>query len=136
MTITVIPVRIDGDIRSSDDLCSMIIRSLETNGVSLENGDILVVAQKAVSKAEGRIVDLAKINPSRKAAKLGKKLRKDPRIVELIINEAKEIVIVKNGIIITETKHGFICANSGVDQSNLSQADSAVLLPVNPDASA
>jgi coenzyme F420-0:L-glutamate ligase/coenzyme F420-1:gamma-L-glutamate ligase len=136
MTITVIPLKIDGDIQPRDDLCSMIIGSLEANGIALENGDILVVAQKAVSKAEGRIVDLAKIKPSRKAARLGKKLQKDPRIVQLIVNEAKEIVMVKNGIIITETKHGFICANSGVDQSNLAKVDAAILLPVNPDASA
>lgn len=135
MAVTVIPVRVAGDIRPGDRLDSVILEAMKESGVDLCDGDVVVVAQKAVSKAEGRIVDLGSIRPSRKAALLAKKLRKDPRVVELILKEAREIVKVQDGIIITETRHGLVCANSGVDQSNLA-GDAAVLLPRNPDASA
>ncbi|AIF84289.1 F420-0:gamma-glutamyl ligase [Candidatus Nitrososphaera evergladensis SR1] len=134
--ITVIPVKVNGDIAPKSDLGSTILESLGANGIELQDGDILVVAQKAVSKAEGRIIDLAKVKPSRKAIRLAKELHKDPRIVQLILDEAREIVTIKNGIIITETRHGFICANSGVDQSNLARDNAAILLPANPDSSA
>ena len=137
MTITVIPVRVKGDVKpGKKSLAVFISKALGDSGVDLQDGDILVVAQKIVSKAEGRVVDLATVKPSAKALRLGKKLQKDARLVELILQESKEIVIVKNGIIITETRHGFICANSGVDQSNLEDGSSAVLLPVDPDRSA
>lgn len=135
-TITVIPVKVAGDIVPKSDLGPVILESLYANGIALQDGDVLVVAQKAVSKAEGRVVDLAKVRPSRKAARLAGELQKDPRVVQLILDEAREIVMMKNGIIITETKHGFVCANSGVDQSNLARKDAAILLPIDPDASA
>lgn len=135
-TITVIPVKVAGDIAPKSALGPVIAKSLEENGIALENGDILVVAQKAVSKAEGRTVDLETVKPSKKAAQLARELQKDPRLVQLILDEAKEIVMMKNGIIVTETRHGFVCANSGVDQSNLALDNAAVLLPVDPDASA
>ena len=135
--ITVIPVRVKGDIKpGKKSLAAIISKALGDSGVNLQEGDILVVAQKIVSKAEGRVVDLAIVKPSPKALRLAKKLQKDARLVELILQESKEIVIVKNGIIITETRHGFVCANSGVDQSNLGDENSAVLLPVDPDRSA
>ena len=137
MTIIVIPVRVKGDVKpGKKGLAVIISKALGDSGVDLQEGDILVVAQKIVSKAEGRVVDLATVKPSAKALRLGKKLQKDARLVELILQESKEIVIVKNGIIITETRHGFVCANSGVDQSNLGDENSAVLLPVDPDRSA
>jgi coenzyme F420-0:L-glutamate ligase/coenzyme F420-1:gamma-L-glutamate ligase len=129
--LSVIPVRLAGDIQRGNDLGAMILQSTD-----LQDGDIVVIAQKVVSKAEGRTVDLAKVKPSRKAAKLAKELKKDPRVVQLILDEAKEIVLVKNGIIITETWHGLVCANSGVDQSNLADENAAVLLPKNPDGTA
>lgn len=140
--IQIIPVRVKGDVGKGDDLARALFSSAnaasddddDTNRV--RNGDILVVAQKVVSKAEGRVVDLATVRPSARALRLAKKLQKDPRVVELILREAREVVLVKNGIIITETRHGFVCANSGVDQSNLDADDSAVLLPVDPDRSA
>ncbi|HZT35879.1 MAG TPA: coenzyme F420-0:L-glutamate ligase, partial [Nitrososphaera sp.] len=135
-TITVIPVKVAGDIVPKSDLGPVILESLYANGIALQDGDVLVVAQKAVSKAEGRVVDLAKVRPSRKAARLAGELQKDPRVVQLILDEAREIVMMKNGIIITETKHGFVCANSGVDQSNLARKDAAILLPIDPNASA
>lgn len=135
-TIAILPVKVAGDIAPKSDLGSTIAKSLGECGLAIENGDILVVAQKAVSKAEGRTIDLATVKPSRKAAALAKELQKDPRVVQLILDEAREIVMVKNGIIVTETRHGFVCANSGVDQSNLALDNAAVLLPVDPDASA
>jgi coenzyme F420-0:L-glutamate ligase/coenzyme F420-1:gamma-L-glutamate ligase len=129
--LSVIPVKLAGDIRHGDDIGSMILEKIE-----LQDGDIIVVAQKAVSKAEGRVVSLEKVKPSRKAARLAKELKKDSRVVQLILDEAKEIILVKNGIIVTETWHGLVCANSGVDQSNLADENAAVLLPKNPDDTA
>jgi len=116
----------------------LILQALCENRASLRDGDVLIATQKIVSKAEGRVVQLAGIRPSARAVRLARQLGKDPRLVELILHESKEIVLVKNGIIITETHHGFVCANSAVDQSNLSSdaAATAVLLPVDPDSSA
>jgi coenzyme F420-0:L-glutamate ligase/coenzyme F420-1:gamma-L-glutamate ligase len=136
LAVLVIPVRVAGDIRPKNNLNSIILESLAANKIKLQDGDVLVVAQKAVSKTEGRIVDLTKVKQSKKAIAIAKDLQKDPRLVQLIIDEAKEIVMMKNGIIITETKHGYICANSGVDQSNLADKDTALLLPRDADASA
>lgn len=135
MAVLIIPVKIAGDIRLSDRLDIVIEKALGENSIDLRGGDILVVAQKIVSKAEGRVIDLDTIRPSAKARRLAVALDKEPRIVELILRESREIVRVQNGIIITETRHGFVCANSGVDQSNLSAAG-AVLLPIDPDKSA
>lgn len=135
LVVSIIPVKVSGDVGPTDCLDAVITWALEENAIDLRDGDALVVAQKIVSKAEGRIIDLDAIKPSAKAKRLGSRLKKDPRIVELILQESKEIVRMQNGIIITETRHGFVCANSGVDQSNLSTAG-AVLLPVDPDKSA
>lgn len=135
MAVSIIPVKITGDISPSDRLDAVIEKALGENSVDPQDDDILVVAQKIVSKSEGRAVDLDLIKPSAKARRLAVALNKDPKIVELILRESREIVRVQNGIIITETRHGFVCANSGVDQSNLSAAG-AVLLPVDPDKSA
>jgi coenzyme F420-0:L-glutamate ligase/coenzyme F420-1:gamma-L-glutamate ligase len=134
--ITIIPVKVQGDIKPGTNLAEVISQALQDSNVELQESDILVVAQKIVSKAEGRVVDLASVRPSGKALRLAKKLQKDARLVELILQESKAVVMVKNGIIITETRHGFVCANSGVDQSNLGGDNSAVLLPIDPDRSA
>jgi coenzyme F420-0:L-glutamate ligase/coenzyme F420-1:gamma-L-glutamate ligase len=130
--IQVIPVRISADIRPRDDLYAIIV---EATGQELQNGDVLVVAHKVVSKAEGRIVKLSDVKPSGKAMRMGKEHSKDPRIMELILRESVQILRAKNGIIVSETRHGLVCANAGVDQSNV-EGDSAVLLPVDPDKSA
>jgi coenzyme F420-0:L-glutamate ligase / coenzyme F420-1:gamma-L-glutamate ligase len=113
----------------------MILEAIADNQIEIQNGDILVVTHKIVSKAEGRIVDLACIKPSTKAIRMAKVHNKDPRVMELILKESKQILRAKNGVIISETKHGFVCANAGVDQSNV-KGDMAVLLPVAPDESA
>lgn len=132
MTITVIPVKLDKDIEAGDNIGSLIAESAG----DIRTGDILVVAQKIVSKSEGQLVYLKDVKPSPKAKSLAGKLGKDPRLVELILSESVSVVRARNGVIITETKHGFVCANSGVDQSNLAHDDAAVLLPKDPDRSA
>lgn len=101
------------------------------------NGDIVVIAQKIVSKAEGRIVPLSSLTPSAKAIQLAKVYKKDARVLELILRHSKNIVKIANGVIISETKHGFVCANAGIDQSNIIKSnENALLLPDDPDASA
>jgi coenzyme F420-0:L-glutamate ligase/coenzyme F420-1:gamma-L-glutamate ligase len=113
----------------------VILEAIADSQIEIQNDDILVVTHKIVSKAEGRIVDLARIKPSTKAIRMAKEHDKDPRVMELILKESIQILRAKNGIIISETKHGFVCANAGVDQSNV-KGDMAVLLPVAPDESA
>jgi len=133
--IQVIPVRISADVEPLDDLGVLVIEAIRQNHEEICNGDIVVVAQKIVSKAENRIVNLGRIKPSKKAIIMAKEHRKDPRIIELILQESVQIVRAKKGIIVSETKHGFVCANAGIDQSNV-KGDVAVLLPVDPDLSA
>jgi coenzyme F420-0:L-glutamate ligase / coenzyme F420-1:gamma-L-glutamate ligase len=133
--IQITPIRISDDIRLYNDVSAIILEAIDRSQIEIHNGDILVVTHKIVSKAEGRIVDLASIKPSTKAISMAKEHDKDPRIMELILKESTQILRAKNGIIISETKHGFVCANAGVDQSNV-QGDTAVLLPVAPDESA
>ena len=135
--IRVLPLRILRDVKPGDRLYSLILRALISNRVTLENGDIVVIAQKIVSKAEGRIVRLNSLTPSSFAIQLATAYKKDPRLTELIIRQSKSIVRISNGIIISETKHGFICANAGVDQSNVMNGEeNALLLPDDPDTSA
>jgi len=130
MTLEIIPVKIQKEIEFDDDLVDLILESSEIN-----NGDILVFSQKIVSKNEGRILSLSSVNPSLLANGIASSYGKDPRLVELILSESKRIVRMENGIIIVETKHGFICANAGIDESNV-QDGYATLLPDNPDQSA
>ena len=130
MALEIIPVKIQKEIEFDDDLVDLILESSEIN-----NGDILVFSQKIVSKNEGRILSLSSVNPSFLANGIASSYGKDPRLVELILSESKRIVRMENGIIIVETKHGFICANAGIDESNV-QDGYATLLPDNPDQSA
>jgi coenzyme F420-0:L-glutamate ligase / coenzyme F420-1:gamma-L-glutamate ligase len=133
--IQITPIRISDDIRLYNDLGAIILEAIDRSQIGMQNGDILVVTHKIVSKAEGRVVDLASIKPSIKAISMAKEHDKDPRVMELILKESSQILRAKNGIIISETKHGFVCANAGVDQSNV-EGDTAVLLPIAPDQSA
>jgi len=125
-------------IQPGDDLCLTILNSLLVNKITLNNGDILVIAQKIVSKAEGRSVSLDSISPSSNAVDLAKIVNKDPRLVELILQESKEVIRFKHDILIVEHRLGFIMANAGIDLSNVSQnmegGDTALLLPLYPDA--
>ena len=126
----IIPIHIEKEIESSDDISKLIINSADLN-----DGDIIVIAQKIISKQEGRIIDLSSVTPSLLAEGISSQYDKDPRIIELILSESKRIVRMKNQIIIVQTNHGFICANAGVDESNVKNGY-AILLPVDSDMSA
>ena len=127
-------------VQAGDDLARLIGDALRHSAISLENGDILVVAQKIVSKAEGRIVDLANIPPSPAALKYAQMVNKDPRLVEVVLRESEEVLKVAQNALITVHRLGFVMANAGVDQSNVDHAGTedgtVLLLPENPDGSA
>ncbi|MCH9039323.1 MAG: coenzyme F420-0:L-glutamate ligase [Chloroflexi bacterium] len=126
------------EINKGDNLSEMIVGAAQRQGTPLVNGDILVVTQKVVSKAEGRLVDLKDVTPSPFARQLAEDSGKDARLVELVLRESRSIVRMDldRGIMITETKHGFVCANAGIDSSNVPGDDVVCLLPVDPDKSA
>ena len=124
------------EIQSGDDLGNIIIAGLKKNGSIVKKGDVFVIAQKIISKAEGRVVDLNSVNPSKLAKTLSVGHRRDPRHTELILRESKRIVRMERGIIISETHHGFKCANAGIDASNVPGATHVALLPIDPDYSA
>ena len=124
------PVHIEKEIDSSDNISKLISQSAKLN-----DGDILVIAQKIISKQEGRVVALSTVTPSLLAQGIGSQYHKDPRVVELILSESKRIVRMKNEIIIVQTHTGFICANAGIDESNVEDGY-ATLLPVDSDLSA
>ena len=127
--LTISPVRGLPELRAGDDLASMIVERAQ-----LEDGDVLVVAQKAISKIEGRIVRLEEVEPSAEARELAGD--GDPRRIEVVLREAQRVVRTRGSLVIAETRHGFICASSGVDASNTPEPGTLVLLPVDPDASA
>ena len=126
----IIPVPVEGQIEPSDDLAGMI-----TASASIRDGDVLVVSQKAVSKLEGRLVNLSGVEPSLLASGIASQYGKDPRVVELVLSESRRIVRLRDGIIIVETNSGIVCANAGVDESNVKNGY-ATLLPLDPDGSA
>ncbi|QQS45428.1 MAG: coenzyme F420-0:L-glutamate ligase [Acidobacteriota bacterium] len=124
------------EVRPGDDVVSMIARAADVMKFEFADGDILVVAQKIVSKSEGRLVNLESVKPSEFAREIASKQKRDPRLVEVILSESSSIVRIDDHVIITETKHGFVCANAGVDRSNVVGKDWVALLPVSPDDSA
>src|SRR5579859_6888993 len=134
--LRIIPVRGIGDISPGTDLGVLILEALHQQELTLQQGDILVVTQKIVSKAEGRTVELAEIEPSKFARGIAEQGNKDPRHVEVVLRESKRIVRMSHGVLISETQHGFICANAGVDESNIGGDHVLALLPVDSDASA
>ncbi|MGD2027475.1 MAG: coenzyme F420-0:L-glutamate ligase [Anaerolineales bacterium] len=124
-------------IQEGNDLVEILLQSLEEAGISLQDGDILVLAQKIVSKAEGRWVNLAQVVPGKEAAALAVETEKDPRLVEMILQESQQVIRKRPGLVISEHRLGFISANAGIDHSNVRGSDDWVLLlPENPDASA
>jgi coenzyme F420-0:L-glutamate ligase/coenzyme F420-1:gamma-L-glutamate ligase len=133
--IQLLPVLGMGEIEPGTDLAAVLGAALEEQGTPLEDGDILVVTQKVVSKAEGALVQLDDIEPSPLAAEWAARWDKDARVVELVLRESRRIVRMERGVIISETKHGLVCANAGIDCSNVGHGR-ATLLPVDPDASA
>lgn len=124
------------ELSPGDDLPGLIVKCATEAGSGLQEHDVLVVAQKAVSKAEGCLVDLATIEPSAFARAWAEKWGKDPRATEVVLRESSRIVRMDHGVLISETKHGFVCANAGVDASNVGGHDVLCLLPPDPDASA
>jgi coenzyme F420-0:L-glutamate ligase/coenzyme F420-1:gamma-L-glutamate ligase len=132
-------IALDGipEIQPGDDLVAAIGDALDASGVGLTDDDVLVVTQKIVSKAEGRLVDLATVEPSPFARDWAERWEKDPRQVELVLRESASIVRMgPGGLIISRTRHGLVCANAGVDVSNVGGGEVASLLPLDPDASA
>ena len=125
-------------VKQGDDLAALIIEALERIGLSLENGDILAISSKIVSKSEGRLVDLRSVTPSQRAHQLAEETRKDPRIVELILGESVEIARTAPHVLIVRHRLGFTCANAGIDQSNIGfdSEGTVLLLPEDPDRSA
>ena len=126
-------------VKAGDDLSSMIANACERSGQTLRDGDVVVIAQKIVSKAEGRTVDLATIIPSDEAITLAKQVGKDPRIVQVVLSESVRVVRSRPNLMIMQHRLGFVMANAGVDQSNVAPSDGAqraLLLPVDPDGSA
>jgi len=128
--LQILPIHIDKEITVDDDLSKLII-----NSTDIHDGDIIVIAQKIISKHEGRVIELCTVKPSLLAEGISSQYKKDPHIVELILSESKRIIRMKNGLIIVETNHGFICANAGIDESNVVNGF-ATLLPLNSDKSA
>jgi coenzyme F420-0:L-glutamate ligase/coenzyme F420-1:gamma-L-glutamate ligase len=124
-------------IRPGDDLADIIISAAAEARIALQDGDIVVVAQKVISKAQGRFVHLGEVTPSPAALELAARSGKDPRLAELILRESREVLRVRPGSVVVEHRLGFVCANAGIDHSNVSgEGDWVLLLPEDPDASA
>ncbi len=123
------------EVADGDDVAALIAGALREAAIEAANGDLFVVAQKIVSKAEGRVVSLDSVEPSPRAQDWAAAFGKDARVVEVVLRESKRIVRMERGVLISETEHGFVCANAGVDTSNVSEG-AVILLPRDPDASA
>jgi coenzyme F420-0:L-glutamate ligase/coenzyme F420-1:gamma-L-glutamate ligase len=134
--LRIIPVRGIGEVKPGDDLAGAILTAIEQQGEALAERDIVVVTQKIVSKAEGQMVDPATIEPSAFAQEIARTARKDAHHQEVVLRQSRRIVRMDRGVLITETKHGLICANAGVDESNVGGGHLLTLLPEDPDASA
>src|SRR5208337_4308544 len=123
-------------VKPGDSIGDQIVEAAKTESIQIHPNDVIVVAQKIVSKAEGNLLDLSTIQPSSLAETIAKTSGKDPRHVEAILRESASIVRMRGAHLIVETPHGFVCANAGVDRSNVGKNDSVVLLPIDPDKSA
>jgi coenzyme F420-0:L-glutamate ligase / coenzyme F420-1:gamma-L-glutamate ligase len=137
--VTLLPLRGIKLVEPGDDLGAITVAAFTANGVVPQAGDVLVVAQKIVSKAEGRYVDVTTVSPSERAVELARELDKDPRFVEVVLSESKRVVRHRPGLLIVEHRLGFIMANAGIDHSNLpaqAGAERVLLLPKDPDGSA
>jgi coenzyme F420-0:L-glutamate ligase / coenzyme F420-1:gamma-L-glutamate ligase len=134
--LRIIPVTSSSEIQPNDSLARELLDALRRHRLSLRKGDILVVKHKIVSKAEGRLIRLDSVKTTAASRAWGKRYDVDARVIELALRESASIIRRKNGVLITETRHGFICANSGVDVSNVDGGEHALLLPEDPDRSA
>jgi len=133
-TLTIFPVPGLPEIAKGDDLAMLIAKAMKRARIELQDADILVVAQKIVSKSEGQVLSLSGIAPSARARQLAKQLRKDAQLVELILRESRR-VLRSERVLIVETHHGFVCANAGIDHSNVPGKNCVALLPKEPDVS-
>ena len=133
--IEVIGVPGISEVKEGDDVAALIAQALRDAHMETADADVVVVAQKIVSKAEGRVVKLDSVDPSRRALEWAAAFDKDARVVEVVLRESKRIVRMERGVLIAETEHGFVCANAGVDTSNVAE-NSVTLLPRDSDASA
>ena len=131
--IELIPIEGFPEVRPGDDLAEMVAGAVQG---SLRSGDVLVVTHKIMSKAEGRLVDLGGVEPSALAKEYAARWGKDPRQIEVVFRESRRVVRMDRGVVISETRHGFVCANAGVDASNVPDEETVCLLPVDPDRSA
>jgi coenzyme F420-0:L-glutamate ligase/coenzyme F420-1:gamma-L-glutamate ligase len=134
--IQLIPLQHLPEVRPDDDLASLICAATHTRNLTLQDGDCLIVAQKIISKTEGRLVDLSTVTPSPFALEIAARQQRDARMVEVVLRESSSIVRMDQHVLITTTKHGFICANAGVDRSNVIGDEWVALLPIDPDSSA
>lgn len=134
--IAAVPLAGIGEVAAGDDLAELIVTAARGAGEEPSGGDVVVVAHKVVSKAEGATVSLSQVQPRVRALELAREHGKDPRLVEVVLSQTRRIVRAAHGVLICETLHGFVCANAGVDASNVPAEDRVVLLPRDPDASA
>lgn len=134
--LRILPITGMGEVAPGADLAGLLLDALAAQGEQLQGGDILVVTQKIVSKAEGRIVKVDEVEPSPFAQTIAEQARKDARHYEIVLRESARIVRMSHGVLIAETRHGLICANAGVDESNVGGGRVVTLLPEDPDRSA
>jgi coenzyme F420-0:L-glutamate ligase / coenzyme F420-1:gamma-L-glutamate ligase len=134
--VRLIPIVIANDLRPGDSIVDALLDSMRRRRLRFRAGDILIVKHKIISKSEGRLVELSKIEPTAESIAWAAQYNLDARIVELALRESRSVIRRKNGVLITETRHGFLCANSGVDVSNVSGGEQAILLPEDSDRSA
>jgi coenzyme F420-0:L-glutamate ligase / coenzyme F420-1:gamma-L-glutamate ligase len=134
--IRLIPILLEDEIEAGNNVARILLTALRRDRAHFQPGDILVVKHKIVSKAERQLVDLATVNPSPDSIAWATQYDLDPRVIELALRESRSVIRRQNGVLITETKHGFLCANSGIDVSNVDGGQHALLLPADPDRSA
>ncbi|MGA9529251.1 MAG: coenzyme F420-0:L-glutamate ligase [Terriglobales bacterium] len=134
--IRILPIAVEGEVHRGASLTSLVVEAARAAGLSFENGDVLVVKHKVVSKSEGAMIPLDTIHPSAASRAWARRYKLDARVCELAVRESRRIVRRKHGVLITETRHGFICANGGVDVSNVDGGQHALLLPAAPDRTA
>jgi coenzyme F420-0:L-glutamate ligase/coenzyme F420-1:gamma-L-glutamate ligase len=124
-----------GEVRPGDDVARIVVEAAARQRTPVATGDVLVLSQKIISKSEGRLLRLSEVTPSTMATTFATELGRDPRLIEVILRESRRVVRMDRGVLVTETRHGWVCANAGVDQSNV-DADMVALLPEDPDRSA
>lgn len=134
--LRVLPIPVAAEIRAGDSIANHLLASFRKRGLGFQVGDILIVKHKIISKSEGRLVDLDTVHPSAASIAWAKQYDLDARVIELALRESRAVIRRQNGVLITETHHGFLCANSGIDVSNVDGGRHAILLPEDPDRSA